>query len=140
MCINFNYYCIVLITYKYRTSEKFTSYLQSQNLSILKTYMIFLIITPLISKILTDKSIITILHYFTKNPADKIVYVDEIIHQKFCRHGIKLIGYEQADNGKVCNISKDTLDNLKHNQRIILHGEESYFGFTYKSFSYDENK
>lgn len=121
---------LVYITHKYQTSEQFKNYLENQKLTILKVYFILLILVPLTSKLLTDKSSMIILHHFTKKQVIKIMYVDKVIHEKKCRQGIKIIGYK----GNLCGFSKNAVDVLYHNQKIILQGEESIFGFTRKNF------
>jgi len=131
---------LIFIRYKYKTDEKFIERLKNQNQSILKAYIAILIGIPLFTKMLTEKVLFTILHNIYNQPSEKTVFIDKAISQKHCRHGIKLIGYKNLGNGKICGIPQNILDKLKHNQKITLYGEESIFGFIPESFSYEDDK
>ncbi len=134
---------LVFMEYKLRTSKRYIENFKKANQSKIKIYLSILIVIPFISKMITDKALIVVLHTIAdKQYVDKTVYIKDFKkgggYKDTCGNRIDLVGYQMYFNGKVCRVPEKALNNLNKGQKIVLHGEESYFAFTPKSFSYDE--
>ncbi|MCP4970492.1 MAG: hypothetical protein GY932_07865 [Arcobacter sp.] len=135
---------IIRMEYDLRTNENFFESLKKTNTSKIKIYLIILIFIPLLGKMFTDRALMVVLHTIVdKQAISKTEYIKDIRegggYRDFCYNRIELVGYDMLINGGyVCGVSKKAIKRLKKGQKIILYGDKSYFGFTPKSFSYDE--
>jgi hypothetical protein len=92
---------------------------------------------------ITDKALMVVLHTIADTQSvDKTVYIKDFRsgggYKDTCGNRIDLVGYEMYFNGKVCRVPEKVLNDLEKGQKIVLHGEESYFAFTPKNFSYEK--
>lgn len=131
---------LYFVFHKYKTDIKYVERLKEKKQGKFITYLSMLIIIPLCSKLMTDRSLMMLFHTFSNYPSSKIVYVDKKISTRACRNGIKLLNYQMIGNGRICGVPKDILDDLKYSQKIIVTGYKSLFGFNPKGFDYEKEK